>query len=224
MEAACIIPAKGRSTRLPGKNLLPLGGVPMVVRSVRSALDAGRFSFVGVSSDDADILALAEQAGATPLPRAPELCGDTVRAKDVVHAHLAELGRPFDIVALLMNTNPLRTADHVREAFDLLVSSGARNLVSVREFEFCPGMAMRIEDGRLKPYAGGELDWVREDAYPTGYHMNGAIFMSRYEDFMRTRTFLDADTVPYVMDARSSMDVDTPDDLCVAQAFLRNET
>ncbi|WP_461208450.1 acylneuraminate cytidylyltransferase family protein [Desulfocurvus sp. DL9XJH121] len=223
MASACIIPAKGRSRRLPGKNALPVGGVPMVVRSVRGAVDSGRFDYVAVSSDDEAILALAREAGAETLRRGPELCADDVRAKDVVREHLRALGREFEYVALLMNTNPFRTANHVREAFDLMVARKVRTLVGVCAFEFCPGLAMRIEDGLLRPYRGQGMEWLREEDFPQGYRLNGAMFMGCYDHFMATGTFLDSETVPYVMDRMSSWDIDTPEDYRLAEAYLRME-
>jgi len=179
-------------------------GVPMVVRSVRSACDSGRFDFVGVSSDDQTILTLAEGAGAVPLQRDAALCGDDVRAKDVVWEHLREMDRRFDYVALFMNTNPFRTAEHAREAFDLIVARGARTLVSVNEFENSPGLAMKIQKGRLRHYYNKNMDWLRESEFPVGYCLNGAIFIGQYDYFMENRTFLEDGTVPYIMDRMGS--------------------
>ncbi|MCF8070646.1 MAG: acylneuraminate cytidylyltransferase family protein [Desulfobacterales bacterium] len=220
MESICIIPAKGYSRRLPRKNMLSLGGVPMVVRSVRSALDAERFSLVAVSSDDNEILEVSEKAGAIGLLRDSKLCDDDIRAKDVVRHHLKAMDHNFEIVCMLMNTNPFRTDRHVREAFDLMIHSGSVSLVSVCEYTFNPGLAMRIENNRLRPYVGKELTWEREDKLPKGYHLNGAIFMSRYGEFMKERTFLTKDTEPYVMDAESSLDIDSLVDLQFAETYL----
>jgi CMP-N,N'-diacetyllegionaminic acid synthase len=220
MKSICIIPAKGYSRRLPRKNVLPIGGVPMVVRSVRSAIDSERFSLVAVSSDDMEILNLSEKAGAIGLLRDAKLCGDDVRAKDVVYEHLKQMDQKFEIICMLMNTNPFRTKKHVQEAFDLMVCSGAGSLVSVCEYTFNPGLAMRIENNRLHPYVGGDLTWEREDKFPKGYHLNGAIFMADYEIFMKNQTFLGANTIPYVMDAISSIDIDTFEDLRLAEAYM----
>lgn len=220
MRGACIIPAKGNSRRLPRKNALALGGRPLVCRAVDSALGAQRFGFVAVSSNDPEILALAEAAGAAPLVRDQALCGDQVRAKDVVHAHLAALGREFDYVAMLMPTTPFRTADHVREAVDIFVASGRPCLASVCEYDFHPALALAVEQGALQPFFGGGLAWEREEGLRPAFHLNGAVYLARWAFFMAERTFVAADAAAYVMDRLASLDVDTPEDFRLAQMAL----
>ncbi len=212
MKGACIIPAKGNSRRLPRKNALPLGGRPLVCRAVDSALEAQRFEFVAVSSNDEEILTLAKAAGAEPLVRDQALCGDQVRAKDVVHAHLIALGREFDYVAMLMPTTPLRTSAHVREAVDLFVASGRPCLASVCEYDFHPALALTVEEGTVQPYFGGVMAWEREETHRPAFHLNGAVYLASYTFFMAARTFVAADTAVYFMDRLASLDVDTPED------------
>lgn len=221
MKGVCIIPAKGNSRRLPRKNALPLAGRPMVCRAVDAALGSQRFDLVAVSSNDPEILDLAREAGAQALPRDEALCADDVRAKDVVLAHLREMDRTFDFVALCMATTPLRTAEHVRGAVDAFLASGRDTLASVCEYEFSPALALAVADGALTPYFGGDLAWTREEAHAPAWHLNGAIYLARYAFFMREATFVADGCAAFPMGRLESLDVDTPEDFRLAEACLR---
>ncbi len=222
MTNICFIPAKGNSRRLPRKNILTVGGKPLVVRAVESALESGCFDKIYVSSNDKEILEVAEKAGAVGLQRSQDLCKDDIRAKDVMQFQLSGLREKYNYVTLLMPSNPLRTARHIKEAWTLLIDKKALSLVSVTEFGMNPGVAVIIRNGKLAPFYGKELDWVREDEYPKGYYLNGAIYMANYDLFMEKATFLGNNTVPYIMDRVSSIDVDDPEDLRLAEFYLGN--
>lgn len=221
MAALCIIPAKGYSRRLPNKNVLELDGLTLIARSVRSAIESQCFRTIAVSSDDDSILDIAASEGAVPLKRPVTLCGDDIRAKDVVLYHLGKINTTINIVAMLMNTNPFRTGRHIREAFSILKDCKADSVASVCEYEFSPALAYNINRGRLESYFGGETKWARENEFPIAYHLNGAIFLARRETLLKTETFVDSRTVPYVMDRVSSLDIDTEEDYKLAEAWLR---
>lgn len=221
MNSICFIPAKGNSRRLPRKNVQTVGGKPLVTRAIEGALGAGCFKKICVTSNDEEVLSIAEKAGAESLHRGEDLCRDDIRAKDVVRAHLSEMDETFDCVTMLMPTNPFRTSQHIREAHEIFKEKGGLTLVSVVEYEFNPAMAMIIdEDGSLKALYGEKLNWIREDELPKCYHLNGAIFMADYDFFMNKSTFIDSEIIPYEMDFICSIDVDTQEDLRLAEFYL----
>ncbi len=222
MNNICFIPAKGNSKRLPQKNFLSICGKPMVVRAVEAAIESRCFNEIYVSSNDKEILRVAVEEGASILHREEELCADNIKAKDVLLFHLKEIGKKYDNVALLMPTTPLRTARHVQEAYDLFLMKQATTLVSVCEFKFNPGLANIIYDEKLKPYFGEERWNKRKDEFPKGYHLNGAIYLAKFDFFMQKATFLDNNTVPYIMERVNSVDVDTKEDLEIAKAFAKH--
>lgn len=222
MNALAFIPAKGRSRRLPGKNRRLLLGKPLVAYTVEAAVQSGCFDLVWVSTDDDAIADIARQYGATPVRRGPELCGDQVRAKDVLLAHLAKAGLAPGVVAMLMPTAPLRTAAHVREAMEVFCAAGTPTLMSVCEYDFSPALALRVEGGLLRSYAGGSVQWVREEGFATGYHPNGAICLARGDYFLEHGTFLDDATAAYIMSRPDSTDIDTLEEFRLAEFYLRS--
>jgi len=218
MNNICFIPAKGNSRRLPRKNVQTVGGKELVLRAIEGAVESDCFDKIIVSSNDDEVLNLAKAAGVTPLLRESELCAEDVRAKDVFKKHLNE-GQSYDSVTMLMPTCPLRTSQHIKEAYHKFISLNAKTLVSVTEFEFNPGMAMKIESDKLAPFYSDKFKWDREDAFSVGYHMNGAVFIADYDYLMKYTTFVESQTAPYIMDKMSSIDIDTPDDLILANFY-----
>ncbi len=222
MNNICFIPTKGNSRRLPRKNILSVGGKPLVVRAVESALDSGCFNRVCVSSNDKEILKCARNAGAEAIERSEKLCVEGVTAQDVVWFHLNEMRQKFDFICMLMPTTPLRNAQHIKDAFKLILDKKTLNLVSVCEYEESLGVAMRIRKGKLEPYLDqkNKLN-KKKNRYPKGYHFNGAVYISQYNYFMKNATFCDKNTLPYIMDRISSVDVNTIEDLRIAEALAR---
>ena len=133
-SALGIVPARAGSRRLPGKNVARFLGRPLVAHTIASALEVEGLEVL-VTSDSAEILALARAAGAHRLVRRPDALA-TARASSadvVVHAlgEARERGCEHELIVLLQPTSPLRTASHVREALALFAERGSRPLVSV---------------------------------------------------------------------------------------------
>jgi len=221
MNNLCFIPAKGNSKRLLKKNLQNIEGKSLVVRAIEGAIQSECFDKVCVSSNDQKILKIAEKFGAVGVFRNRDMCNDDIRAKDVLRAYLSECKQKYDNITMLMPTNPLRTANHIIEAHKIFSKKKCITMVSVTKFGFSPAMAMTIEDGALKSFYSDKLIWERESTFPKYYHLNGAIFIAEYEYFLEKATFINSNTIPYIMDRYSSVDVDTIDDLKLAEFYFR---
>ena len=151
----CLIPARGGSRRVPRKNVLPLAGKPLLAYTLEAAIDSGVFADVVVSSDDAEILAVAREWGAGTDERAASLAGDTVPMVRVAEEYLRRDGMNtrYDHVAVMLPTCPFRTAEDVRRAAALYArQTGDVSLIAVTNYEFPPQLAMTIaEDAGLLP-------------------------------------------------------------------------
>src|SRR5918911_4592310 len=147
-----LIPARGGSKGIPGKNLAPLCGRPLVAWTIGAACAARSLDRVVVSTDSEEIAATARELGADVLERPAELARDGTPMRDVLLHALEELGRP-EVLVLLQPTSPLRRAEHVDGAVALLRETGADSVVSVAEVphRYRPGPLMELEDGRLVP-------------------------------------------------------------------------
>ncbi|MFE1575503.1 cytidylyltransferase domain-containing protein [Streptomyces fradiae] len=130
-----VIPARGGSKGVPGKNLAPVGGVPLVARAVRACLAARRVTHVAVSTDDPEIAAVASGAGAEVVARPTALAGDTATSEaallHALDAHEARHGRPADVVLLVQCTSPFVTPGDVDGVAAEVLDHGADTALTV---------------------------------------------------------------------------------------------
>ncbi|MDT0450588.1 acylneuraminate cytidylyltransferase [Streptomyces hesseae] len=133
-----VIPARGGSKGVPGKNLAPVGGVPLVARAVRACRAARLVTDVVVSTDDPAIAAAARAAGAEVVQRPPAIAGDTATSEAAVlhamDAYEAMRGRPVGTVLLVQCTSPFLTAEDVDGVASAVVEGGADSALTVAPF------------------------------------------------------------------------------------------
>lgn len=212
-----IIPARGGSRGVPGKNLHAVGGRPLVAWSI----DAGRLiaplERVIVSTDSPEIAAVAERYGASALERPPELAHDTAPTEPAMTHALDARGAPDeDIVVLLQPTSPLRRASTVRAVVDAVRSGEADSAVTVRRaHDFRWGLAddgagVRQYDRRLR----------RQDMQPM-FAETGSVYASSIAAFRRSGDRLSGRTRLIEVDTWERLDADTGADLEVLDCLLR---
>lgn len=221
-HALCVVPAKARSTRFPGKNTALLAGKPLVVWAVEAALASGVFDCVMVSTDDEGIARLARSAGAeVPFIRDPALAADDVEVpaviRSVLHWYDQHSGRIFEEICILQPTSPLRTAQDIRAAKSMLdADPQADGVISVSPYAHHPHWALRIEGGRLVAQFPQSATASRQDLPPL-YHPDGTVFWHRRRSLLSERPVYERRMLAYLTPARSSLDIDYPDDLDYAQ-------
>lgn len=222
----CLVPARGGSKRLPGKNIAPLDGRPLLAYTLDAAHNSGLFDEIVVSTDDAAVAEVARRARAVvPFTRPAEHADDRARIVDVCLHALTALegrGRAYDVLYVLQPTCPLRTATDIREAWRLFVDAGAPALVSVTDFDHPPFWALSAEaDGRLSPLWGADA-MRKTQELPRVVRPNGAIAIARVEALRRERTFYGAGVIGYHMPRWRSIDIDDAEDLAVAECLLEH--
>jgi CMP-N,N'-diacetyllegionaminic acid synthase len=225
-KTLCFIPARGGSKRIPRKNLLPLAGKPLLAYTIEAALQAQVFEDVVVSSDDQEILNLAASLGAFPDRRPEVLCGDMIRFVQVVEEYLLRPGmrERYRNIASMLPTCPFRTAEDVRNAFELFArQDGDRVLMAVTGYDFPPQLALELaEDGvtlaMREPETYGRT--TRSQSIRKAYHPNGAIYIATVEGFLRERTFFAEPLLGYVMPPERSFDIDYPYQFKIAEIIM----
>jgi CMP-N-acetylneuraminic acid synthetase len=220
MEIVGLVPARGGSKAIPGKNLAPVAGKPLLAWTIAAARASARLTRTVVSTDSDEIAAAARGLGAEVLARPPELAADDTPMLDVIAHALAELAA--DVLVLLQPTSPLRRAEHVDGAVDLLLATGADAVVSVVEVPhaFLPGSLMREEGGRLAAL-DPDAPLLRQQKGRL-YARNGpAVLALRADRLDPARGLYSGDVRPYPMEARDSLDVDGPFELELAGLLLR---
>ena len=222
MRTLGLVPARGGSRRVPRKNLARLGGRTLVRRALETAVAAGCFAVVALSSDDDEILSEADGLDVVALRRPPALAGDTVRVSEVVRHALAALddpAQPFEAVALVQCTSPFTAAEDIAETVALLERTGAESAVSVVQLEAAqhPLKLKRLEGDRLLPYLADD-GLAPSHELPPLWARNGSVYAFRRDVVERG---LAADDVrAYVMPSERSFDIDTERDLAFAEFLL----
>lgn len=221
-----LIPARGGSKGLPGKNVADLGGRPLVAWSVAAARGSAYVDDCVLSSDDDAIIAAAVAAGCeVPFRRPAELAADETGALAVVaHAveQLRSAGRSYDYVVLLQPTSPLRTAADVDAALELCVRSGAPACVSVCRVDKAPEWMFRLDNrDLLRPVLGEEPRALRRQDLPPTVALNGAVYVGRTEQVLDHGGFLLAGTVAYQMPKSRSVDIDDELDLALCRLLIQ---
>ena len=223
-----VIPARGGSKRLPGKNLLPLQGKPLIAWSIDAALQSDLYDRVIVSTDDKVIAEVAVANGAdVPFLRPAELAGDHSSPVDAACHLIESLDEEFETLTWLQPTSPLRTSSHLQEAFSLMNTRNADAVISVCECEHSPLWTGTIEeDGNMRDFLQNENFRKVSQELPTYHRVNGALFVVRLRPFLSQKTFyLNGDrTFAYEMSAETSVDIDTQLDFKMADYLLQERT
>lgn len=226
MLSLAIIPARGGSKGLPGKNIRELGGKPLIAYSIEAALQAGNIDRVIVSTDDEKIAEVALKFGAeVPFLRPDYLSTDTAGTIDVVlHAleYFEAGGISFDNVILLQPTSPLRSSKDIKKALALFDNNKCDSVISVCEAMVHPLLLRRIgQNGLLQDFIEQRDKHVRRQDMEKVYQLNGAIYITKVGSLERNHSFYGERNIPYVMSEESSMDIDEELDLQVAELILK---
>ena len=217
-----MIPARGGSKGLPGKNILRVDGRPLLAWSVDAAKGSRCIDRVVLSSDDDAIIAAARECGCeVPFRRPDMLASDTATSIDVV-LHALDALPDHDVVVLLQPTSPLRTSADIDAACEIFAASSAPSCVSVSPVEQSPYWMYRLHGGQvLRPIIETPSGVTRRQDLPPVYALNGAIYIADADWLRQSRTFIARDSVGYVMPAKRSIDIDTAADF---EAFKRAVT
>ncbi len=228
MRALVIIPARGGSKGIPRKNIKLFDGKPLICYTIDCARAICPDEDICVSTDDAEIISVVEQYGLkVPFVRPAELATDTAGTYEVLlHALVfyEKQGKHYDTVILLQNTSPFRTAEHVKSALKLYTPN-VDMVVSVKECAANPYYCVFEEDneGFLHVCKGDGNIFRRQDA-PKVYEYNGAIYIINVETLKTTHMHKMQKRVKYVMDERSSFDLDTMNDWMIAEMIKKEST
>jgi CMP-N,N'-diacetyllegionaminic acid synthase len=230
LKVMALIPARGGSRGIKRKNLVEVGGLPLVVRSVKHALASRAVSRVIVSTDDPEIAGIARQGGAeVPFMRPAELAGDEVLDLPVFQHALAILAetehyRP-DILVHLRPTAPHREEGWIDRAVRMLLDhTEADSVRSVSPPAEHPYRVFRLgPDGYLDPimkHEHPEPHLLRRQDHPNMFFYNCVIDVTRARTILNKASMTGDRILPFHMDADQVIDIDTEADLRVARILL----
>jgi N-acylneuraminate cytidylyltransferase len=215
LSAIAIIPARGGSKRIPRKNLKLFDGVPMIVRSIRTALESALFDAVIVSTDDEEIAEVAKAHGAqVPFLRPAALADDfTGTAAVIAHALVELRERSFDLACCIYATAPLLQARFLREGFDLLRGNPDKSFAfSVTGFGFPVHRALILdEQGALTPLYPQFRD-ARSQDLAEAFQDAGQFYWGRRDAWARGDALFSSKSLPVVLPRHLVQDIDTAED------------
>ena len=226
MKILGLIPARGGSKGVPGKNIKLLAGKPLIAYTVEQANAAKGIDKLILSTDDESIAKVAKEIGLeVPFMRPIELANDSAKSLDVVvHAldFLEQKGEVYDAVCLLQVTSPYRPDGSIDEAIELFKKTKPDSLVSVRKVpdEFNPHWTFKIKgDNRLQIATGEKHIIPRRQELPPAYHRDGAIYITSVSCIREKHSLLGDDIVAFPIDSPKLINIDTMDDWYEAEAF-----
>jgi len=223
-----IVPARGGSKRIPNKNMAPCGGLPLLGHTFAAARSARSLDRVILSTDDARIADYGREQGIeVPFLRPAALALDSAPMLDVLQHILHWLEREttagIDALVLLQATSPLRTSEDIDNAVATFKEHPeADSVVSVTPIAhiFHPWKALTLAEGRLVPFMGDTGVAGTRDL-PPAFGRNGPAVLVMRPATVRAGKIYGAVSLPYMMAPGSSIDIDEPFDLEVADLLLR---
>jgi len=227
-EILAIIPARAGSKGLPGKNIRPLNGKPLIAHTIEHALSSPTITRTVVSTDSEEIARISKEWGAeVPFLRPNHLADDSAGMASVLLHCLETLlqmesYRP-DIVVLLQPTCPIRKSDDIEMALDRIVSGNAKALVSVTRTKANPYFTL-IEVKNGIPELVKPSNYVTRQEAPEVFQLNGSIFAWDTDVLISEKATLTKVSEIYIMDREHSVDIDDEHDFRLAELILNNES
>lgn len=228
LRILAVITARGGSKGIPGKNIVPLAGKPLLAYTADAARQATRLARTVVSTEDSDIARVAMDWGIeVPFLRPRELAADDTPTVPVLQHVVRELearGDHFDAILTLQPTNPLRLPDDIDGAIGLMERTGADSVISFVDVgEKHPARMKSIDqEGRVwDPPFGEAIEGQRRQTLPKLYLRDGSIYLTRRNVLMDFGSLKGADCRAWIVPQERACNIDTPFDLFLAEQLIK---
>lgn len=229
MKILALIPARGGSKGVPGKNIKLLNGKSLLAYTAEVALKSTYFNEVIISTEDEKIIEVAKNLGIkVPFVRPMELAQDDTPTIDVIIHTLQwyeNQNISFDAVCLLQVTTPFRTVEFLNKAIEKFIEKDSDSLVSVQKVphEYNPHWTFEVNSiGNLK-IATGESEIIkRRQELPVAYHRDGSIYITKTKVLLQNKSLYGKTTTFLESDSESHVNIDTIEDWVKAEAIIKN--
>jgi len=227
LSVLAVVTARGGSKGLPGKNIRPMLGKPLISWTIDAALAAPSIDSIVVSTDDEEIANVSRSAGArVPFMRPISLASDTASSIDVlfhVIDTLEQMGEHYDLVVLLEPTSPLRNPSDIEQALSQLIENRAGSVVSVcrAESHHPAFMYRQTDDSRLMPFTNQQPTALRRQDIEPVYFLEGTVYCSHIDILRAQQSFYHQDTLAYEVPKWKSIEIDDIYDFVMVEALMR---
>jgi CMP-N,N'-diacetyllegionaminic acid synthase len=220
-----VIPARGGSKSVPGKNIRSLGGKPLLAWSIDVARQVSEIDRIIVSTDDTEIASVGRAYGAEVYTRPQHLATDDALVIDALKDLLQTLERENEMpewVTLLEPTCPLRTTDDVRDCLRLVAQADYDSVATFKDAELNPHRAWRLVDGVPEVFIAGAVPWLPRQRLPKAYQLNGAVYVFRANLLAQeAKSLLLGRLGAVLMPRERSQDIDDSVDFTIVEALLK---
>ena len=223
-----IIPARGGSKGLPRKNILLMNRKPLIYYTIKRALESRCLDEIVVSTDDKEIKSLSKKFGSKVVDRPEEFAKDkspTIDAIRHVIKTLKKEGKTFDIILLLEPTSPLRKKDDIDKSIRSFVDNytKADALVSLGEIALeSPFISKIIKKGFVSPLIRSDKKVFQRQQLPKTYFPYGVVYMAKTKALLKTGTFYQRKTLPYIIERWQNYEVDDFYDFLSVETIMKN--
>ena len=225
MKTIAIIPARGGSKGIPGKNILEICGKPLIDYSIESALKCVNISEIWVSSDDDKILKIARKFKKVLIhQRESKIAKDNSSVVDTIKAILAEYTQENipDAIMLLQPTSPIRESKQIDEAISLLeVNTNMQSLISVCPMDDVHPARMYWKNGLSIEPILEKYEQTRRQEIPLAYYRNGSIYIVRTKSFLENNSLMVKPSIGFEMPESMLLNIDTPRDVLIAEPLIK---
>ncbi|MFZ3074393.1 MAG: acylneuraminate cytidylyltransferase family protein [Minisyncoccales bacterium] len=225
-----IIPARGGSKGLPGKNIKVLSGKPLIAWTIEQARKSKYIDKLIVSTDDKEIARISEKYGANvPFLRPKKLAKDNSSTLDaIVHAisWFERNGECFDIIVLLEPTSPLRKKNDIDDAIGLFIKNykKADSLLSLGAIQLeKPQITKKIEKGFVAPFVKTKYAFHQRQQLAKAYFPYGVVYIVKTNALKKTGTFYTKKTIPYFIERWQNYEIDDICDFICNEAIMENK-
>lgn len=209
-----LIPARGGSKGIPGKNIVRLGNKPLIAWSIDSAHKSNLLDRLICSTDSPEIRELARELGCeAPFLRPAELAADDSQSVDVVLHAIDNIDKTFDYILLLQPTSPFRQSAEIDGIIAQGIDENADLTVSISAVKKHPCALYKLENGTLTPFMSADKKCTRRQDMPPTYERNGSLFLAKREYLLARRTYHSDCARGFLTTGYSFLDIDAPDDL-----------
>lgn len=209
----CIIPARGGSKRIPGKNIKDFLGKPLIAYSIESALNSKVFSDVIVSTDDEMIANVAREFGASvPFFREASLSDDYATSTDVIKDAIRRANSSFSDVCCLYATAPLITAEILKEAASEFKKDECKFLFSATTFDFPIQRAIKLDENARVSMFYPQFEKTRSQDLESAFHDAGAFYFGKKEAWLECSAIFAPHSKAYLLPRNLVCDIDTLED------------
>lgn len=223
MKFLAIIPARKNSKRLKNKNMLHLNGKPLICWTIEESLKSKYISNTLITSDWDEVINLAKKYNIDYIKRPDSLAKDDSTSEQLIN-HIIETYNTinsYDYLVLLQPTSPLRTKDDIDNAIKKVLQENANSLISVYKYDNKILKAFIEQDGLIKGICNDLYPFQCKQSLPKVFMSNGAIYIIKIEDFLKCNSFYIPKVISYEMSEQNSIDIDTIEDLIIAENIMR---